>query len=163
MKRPMLWRSGRVLGLSMAVAVALTGIAAVLPGTHTPTAEATVAQAKNDEKGEKKEKKSQGSDDADHVLNGQVLDINTLKDPPELVVGTVDGESVIRVLKTDEIAMNGVRIGDYVEVNGEKISEQLFEATQVTVSERFKAPSDDSGKTDKSDKSDEKEKKDKKQ
>lgn len=165
MKGLVLWRSGWVIVLSMAVAVALNGIATMLPGARTPTAEATVAAGKNDDGKDKKDKKNQDSDDADRKLNGQVLEIDTLKDPPELVLGTVDGQTVIRVLKTDEIAINGVRLGDYVEADGEKISEQLFEASQLSVSERYKAPSDDgtdTDKKDKSDKNDEKEKKDKK-
>ena len=33
--------------------------------------------------------------------------------------------------------MNGVGVGDYVELNGEKVSERLFEATQISVSERY--------------------------
>lgn len=37
-----------------------------------------------------------------------------------------------------EIAISGVGIGDYVELNGEKLNEQLFEATQISVTERFK-------------------------
>lgn len=70
-----------------------------------------------------------------------MLEIDTLKDPPELVVGSVDGQTVVRVLKTDEIAINGVRLGDYLEIKGEKQSEVLFDATQLSVSERFKGDS----------------------
>ena len=43
----------------------------------------------------------------------------------------------MRVLKTDEIAMNGVHVGDYVELTGEKVNELLFEATEISVGERF--------------------------
>jgi len=33
--------------------------------------------------------------------------------------------------------MNGVRLGDYIQANGEKINEQLFEATELSVSAHF--------------------------
>ena len=72
-------------------------------------------------------------EDEDHTLNGQVLEINTDKNPPEMIVGTIDGEALVRVLKTDEIALNGVKVGDYVELNGEKLDELLFEAAQISV------------------------------
>jgi hypothetical protein len=137
MKRRNVWRLGKVLLVGAAIIVATSGIATTLVGVRVPVAEATVAQGKD--KDDKGGKKNQGSDDdADHVLNAQVLEINTLKDPPELIVGSVDGQTVVRVLKTDEIAMNGVRVGDYVELNGEKISEVLFEATEISVAEHFK-------------------------
>jgi hypothetical protein len=138
--------------LRTAILIALiAGGTAVAPTAFSTTsvrvAEATVLQEKDKDKDKKDDKKSQGSDDdEDHVLNGQVLEINTLKDPPELIVGSVDGQTVIRVLKTDEIALNGVRIGDYIEAKGEKQHEQLFEATELSVSAHFTAPTEDEDK-----------------
>ena len=100
-----------------------------VPGAAVRVAAATVAQSSEKDNKEKNKDKEQSEDsDQDHVLNGQVLEINTLKDPPELMVGSVDGLTVIRVLKTDEIALNGVRLGDYIEAIGEKQNEQLFDA-----------------------------------
>ena len=49
------------------------------------------------------------------------------------------GQTVVRVLKTDEIAKNGIHLGDYVQADGEKIHEQLFEATMLSVSSRYTA------------------------
>ncbi|MCC7369180.1 MAG: hypothetical protein IT306_12195 [Chloroflexi bacterium] len=121
---------------------------AIVPAAFSPSAisvvEAAPAQGKDRDN---KDRKNQGSDDdEDHTLNGQVLEIDTLKDPPELVLGSVDGLTVIRVLKTDEIAINGVRLGDYIQAKGEKQSEVLFEATELSVSEHYTAPSDDGKK-----------------
>jgi hypothetical protein len=141
MNEPTLWRLGRALIIGTAIVASTSVIAATLPapGASVRVAEATVAQSTDKDKQEKNKDKAQNEDgDQDHVLNGQVLDINTLKDPPELVVGSVDGLTVIRVLKTDEIALNGVRLGDYIEAIGEKQNEQLFEANALSVSEHFK-------------------------
>jgi len=114
------------------------------------TAEATVLYGKNDEKDKDKEKeKREKQENEDRVMNGQVLEINTLKDPPEIIVGSVDGQTVIRVLKTDEIVRNGVGLGDFIEADGEKINEQLFEATSLSVSEHFSASETENDNKDK--------------
>jgi ribosomal protein L12E/L44/L45/RPP1/RPP2 len=131
--------------LLMAVIVS-TAIGALAPLTTTPPAQASVLNDKKDDK--EKDKKEKHKDDDrgdDFVLNGQVLEIDTHKDPPEMVVGTVDGHARVRVLKTDEIAVNGVGVGDYVELTGEKINELLFEATEISVGQRFAGPRSEDG------------------
>jgi hypothetical protein len=133
--------SGARLGLVGTAAIfAGAFLGSLPPVAHPPVAEASVSADKDRDK----DKKDKNSDhDADHVLNGQVLELDTLKDPPEMTVGSVDGPTVVRVLKTDEIAKNGVGVGDYVELTGEKINEQLFEATEISVSEHYKDPESD--------------------
>ena len=135
-----LWRLGRTILVGAAVVGASLGVSTMVPSSHPTVAEASVAFGNKDDKDKKdeKDKHDKNNDhDEDHQINGQVIDMNTLKDPPELYVGAVDGMMTIKVLKTDEIAMNGVRLGDYIQANGEKINEQLFEATQLSVSEHF--------------------------
>ena len=56
------------------------------------------------------------------------------------------------MLKTDEIAINDVHLGDHVALDGEKVHGQLFEAQQHTVSERYTELSTNSDNTDKHDK-----------
>jgi hypothetical protein len=138
MDRSTLWRLGRALVFGAVLITSTGALAVTLPsdGPSIRVAEASVAM-KDEDKDKDKNKNKGSDDDEDHVINGQVLEIDTLKDPPELIIGSVDGETVIRVLKTDEIAINGVRLGDYIQANGEKQSERLFEATQLSVSEHF--------------------------
>jgi hypothetical protein len=138
MDRSTLWRLAQALFLGASIIAGTSVLAATvpLPGASIEVAHATVAQGKDRE--DKDKNKNRGSDDdEDHVLNGQVLDIDTLKDPPEVIVGSVDGKTVVKVLKTDEIAINGIHLGDYIQANGEKQSEVLFEATQLSVSSRY--------------------------
>lgn len=101
-------------------------------------ADVALASVAADDKDKKdKDKKNRGEDgDEDHVARGQVLEINTLKDPPELVLAGKDGNMVVKVLKTDEIAIHGVRLGDHLKLDGEKIHELLFEATMIEIEER---------------------------
>jgi hypothetical protein len=147
MNEPTFWRLGRalLLGTAITAGTSLIAVALPTPGLSVRIAEATVAQSTDKDKQDKNKQRDRDEQNADQdrVLNGQVLDINTLKDPPELIVGTVDGQAVVRVMKTDEIVRNGVRLGDYIEADGEKQSEQLFFADSLSVSEHFKG--DDSG------------------
>lgn len=149
MKRRRLWRGSKeVLRLGFVVLFVVAEVVSLVPGSVTNVVEASVAAGKTDEKDKKEKREKKNKDDDrgdDFVLNGQVLEIDTRKDPPEMVVGTVDGKATVRVLKTDEIAMNGVGVGDYVELTGEKINELLFEATQISVGQRFAGPHPESG------------------
>lgn len=88
-----------------------------------------------DKKGKKEDAKTdkQRSERDDRQTTGQVLEIDTLKSPPEMVIANSDGLVKVRCLKTDIIALNGVRLGDHVTVTGEKISEVEFEAQDMTV------------------------------
>lgn len=69
----------------------------------------------------------------DRELDGQVVDINTLRNPPEMRVATVDGIVRVRLLTTDLIQKNGVRTGDHVTLVGEKISEVEFDCQELRV------------------------------
>ena len=130
-----------VLRLGMAATMAVMVLGLPPHSVSTPTAEASVAADRKDGGKEKKDSKHHDDDKGeDFVLNGQVLEVNTRKDPPEMIVGTVDGRALVRVLKTDEIARNGVGVGDYVELTGEKVNELLFEATEIGVGERHSTP-----------------------
>ena len=66
-------------------------------------------------------------------VSGQVLEINSLADPPRMVVANMDGKIDVRMLTKDLIAKNGVRLGDHVTLIGEKISEVEFEAQEMSV------------------------------
>ena len=132
------WRLARALTLVGAVAIATGTVAPSIVG-DVPAVLADDKRDKDDQKNEKS-KKNVGTDrDEDRVLRGQVLEIDTLTDPPQLILATADGSALVKVLKTDEIAINGVRLGDHLELTGEKIHELLFEATEISVAERYAA------------------------
>jgi hypothetical protein len=118
--------------LAVLLALSVTHLETVLPSSGPSVALA-------DEKDDQKDNHDKGSDgDEDHVARGQVIDINTLADPPELTLAGVDGEMKVKVLKTDEIALNGVKLCYYIKLDGEKIHEYLFEATKIEVETKKK-------------------------
>ena len=133
-------RLGRAALVGLMVSAVTTAIMPLLPDSDRSIAEATVLAGKDEDKDKKQAKeKREKQEAADRVLQGQVLEIDTIKEPPELILGSVDGKTIMRVLKTDEIARNGVQLGDYIEATGEKIHELLFEATELSVAEHFTA------------------------
>jgi len=138
------WSVAKEVSRLLLIAVIVSAVIGVLaPFTVISPVQASVLTDKKDEKEKKEKSEKKNKDDdrgEDFVLNGQVLEIDTRKDPPELVIGTVDGRATVRVLKTDEIAINGVGVGDYVELTGEKVNELLFEATEISVGQRFAGP-----------------------
>ena len=62
------------------------------------------------------------------------------------VKGTIN---VVKMLKTDETAINDVHLGDHVALDGEKVHEQLFKVQQHTVNKRYTKPLTNTDKHDK--------------
>jgi hypothetical protein len=88
-----------------------------------------------DNKGKKEDSQSDQSrsNRDDHQVTGQVLEINSLLDPPEMVIANVDGKVTVRMLTKDLIPRNSVRLGDHVTLIGEKVSEVEFECQEMSV------------------------------
>ena len=122
------------------LALALTlGVSSLDVNVSLYEAPVALAQGKEDKDNDKKDNKNIGNDDdEDHFARGQVIGINTLADPPELTLAAFDGEMLVRVMKTDEISLNGIRLCWHIQMEGEKIHEHLFEATKLEVEEKKK-------------------------
>jgi hypothetical protein len=134
------WRWLRMLVLALMLTAVTPSLEISLSAPTVSVALADDAPDKEDrDKNDKKDNHNKGDDeDQDHVTEGQVIGINTLADPPELTLGAVDGAMLVRVMKTDEIALNGVKLCYYIRIEGEKIHEYLFEATKISVEEKKK-------------------------
>jgi hypothetical protein len=75
-----------------------------------------------------------GSSD-DSRTSGEVLAINTLKDPNEILLGNIDGQLYVKMAGKDAkylIPQSGIRVKDYIEVVGWKESEFVFWAEQIS-------------------------------
>jgi len=116
--------------LSRRAALLAIGAVLAVPG---------MAYAGKDDEKDKKGKKESGSTDKersereDRETSGQIVEINTLKDPPELFLANTDGIVKVRMLTKDLIAKNGLRIGDHISVIGEKISEVEFDCQELNI------------------------------
>jgi hypothetical protein len=86
-------------------------------------------------------------DGEERNLEGQVIELYSDREPPEMVVAQLGGDITARVLKTDEIAIWGVQVGDYVHLQGE-YDGGVFNANSLDVTERFGAADNDGGDDD---------------
>jgi hypothetical protein len=71
------------------------------------------------------------SNRSDIATEGNVLEVHVDEQGLTLVIANLDGRVVIELRCAATCPT--VRVGDYVEVEGEKIHEQLYEATDVFV------------------------------
>jgi hypothetical protein len=86
-------------------------------------------------KGDREERASEQfrSERDSRQVTGQVLEINSLLETPEMVIANMDGKVRVRMLTKDLIAKHAVRLGDHVTLIGEKISEVEFECQEMSV------------------------------
>jgi len=64
---------------------------------------------------------------------GNVLATRCDEDPPLAIIANRDGQVIVQLLYEARKACRSIRAGDYLEASGEKQTEQLFEAHEVTV------------------------------
>jgi hypothetical protein len=110
--------------------------------TATPTATGTVVpppQTENKEDSPKpkteeqrqQEQRTNRSNRNDVTTEGNVLEVVADAQGLTIVIGNVDGP--VTVLLRCGARCPTIHVGNYVEVDGEKIHEQLYEAESVTV------------------------------
>lgn len=126
----------RAFVLALALTLSASSLEVALSSFQASVARAQETEKRGDKDDQKDNKNVGNDDDADHFARGQVIGINTLADPPELTLASFDGEMVVRVLKSDEIALNGVKLCYHIQMEGEKVHEYLFEATKLEVEEK---------------------------
>ena len=68
------------------------------------------------------------------ATEGNVTEVHLDASPPYVVLANRDGPVVVRLFRGSQCPV--IRVGDYIEVDGEKQHEQLFDAEQVTVTGR---------------------------
>jgi hypothetical protein len=108
----------------------------------------SVGYADDDDKDQKNRRSDESSESQrsardDRQTSGQVLEINTLKTPPEMWIANTDGVVHVRLLTTDLIEKNSVRLGDHVTVIGEKVSEVQFDCQEMSVDGHLEELDDD--------------------
>jgi uncharacterized repeat protein (TIGR01451 family) len=132
-------------------------VTGTLPATATPTATATAtstptptpfaAGANNSGSGDKKDKDEQARESEEdrrqrertnrsgrdeYATEGNVIAVDPVASPPTITIANRDGVvTLVWVGPRDQFPM--VTPGDYVQVDGEKIHEQLYEITDLSV------------------------------
>jgi hypothetical protein len=119
-------RFGRALLVVALLALGLNTLASTFSASPESVALASVAAG-----GDNDEDNDQNESEEDRTIEGGVIRIHKDRNPPELILGNIDGEVTVRMLKTDEIDIHGVQVNDYLSIDGEKIHEFLFEGTTI--------------------------------
>jgi hypothetical protein len=73
-----------------------------------------------------------GDNSEERNLEGQVLRLDLDKNPPEALIGVIDGPVLARIYN-DQVQRSGIDVGDYVEMKGEYGELGIFDAYEVTV------------------------------
>lgn len=119
-------RLARSLALVGIVAFAGIGLSAPRDSSFTPVALASVSQANgNDNNDDRSNDNSE-----ERKLEGQVLEIYPDLSPPEVLIGTL-GENVWARVYNEQLPRNGVKVGDYIRLQGEYGANNIFDAYQI--------------------------------
>ncbi|MFN8522291.1 MAG: hypothetical protein U0821_04205 [Chloroflexota bacterium] len=70
----------------------------------------------------------------DVSVEGDVVEVHPEAAPPYAVIGNRDG--LVTVVLRCGSQCPTIRVGDYLEADGEKIHEQRFEATEISITRR---------------------------
>jgi hypothetical protein len=113
--------------------------------TSTPTATSTPtpvpnAVTKADDDGDDDERRQRREHDQreqsghdDRATEGSVIETRCDAAWPSVVIANRDGDVEVRLVKDAVSACRSIQAGDYLEVDGEKQTEQLFDASDVTI------------------------------
>jgi choice-of-anchor A domain-containing protein len=63
----------------------------------------------------------------------QAANVDDEVDVPYVIIANVDGNQKVRLLKDAAAGCSSIRVGDYVSAEGEKLHEQLFDATDISI------------------------------
>jgi hypothetical protein len=85
-----------------------------------------------EEQRQQRERTNRGGKD-DVYTEGNVTATSCDASPPAVTIANRDGPVTVRLLQEAAKACGSIRVGDYLEADGEKVHEQLFEATDVSV------------------------------
>jgi hypothetical protein len=130
-------RFARALSLTVAIAtvIALPGLVStpLMPSTGDPGARVALAApaADNDNNDDPTNDNSE-----ERNIEGQVIELHEDTSPPEALVGMVGGNVWAR-LYNDQLPRSGVRVGDYVKMQGEYAEHGIFDAYQADVVDRW--------------------------
>jgi hypothetical protein len=87
-----------------------------------------------------------GSGSSDEVqTDGNVIGMNTLVKPPIIKIANLDGLVTLYIRNPDEIVRNGVKVGDYISIIGQKINAFEFNVDIIQVDKRFASSGSSSG------------------
>jgi hypothetical protein len=127
-------------GTVTATATAAASVTATATVTPTSTPAAPVSSDGEDDRKPKlteeqrqQRSRTNRSNRDDYAAEGNVVEVRCDATVPTVVIANRDGLLEVRLLRGAAAVCGSIRVGDYLEADGEKQSEQLFDATDVQV------------------------------
>ena len=146
-----LWRLASALLLTAALFLGAFGLPGVRWGSGPQLPAPVVVADEDDDDGDDDDDDEDGEDNEDErEVNGQVVSpvpgvpgVNLAVSPPELYVAELGGLVRVQVIRPGEIERSGVRDGDHVSIDGQRISD-VFLGSDIEVRTRCcPAPGED--------------------
>jgi CSLREA domain-containing protein len=122
---------GGTLGTPATATVTISDTTPPPPQTVKPSEDDTDKPRKETDEQRQQRERTNASNRDDYYTEGNVVEVHQDVDPSYVVIGNKDG--LQRVILRCGSQCPTIRVGDYLEADGEKINEQLFEATDVAV------------------------------
>ena len=124
---------GTSLGARSALSVTIRhSVRSVVPSANSDDEQ---PRKETEEERRQRERTNRGGED-DYRIEGDVTDVACGDSPKTVTLVNRDGLVTVRLYRDAENACDSIRVGDYLTVEGEKIHELLFEATDVDIEER---------------------------
>jgi hypothetical protein len=125
---------GSTVGSPSTETVTITHQAVTSPPSGTnPENKPDSPPKETEEQQQQRERTNKGNKDDVHV-EGNVVEVHPDEQPPYVVIANKDGLVKVILLGDAAKAAGSIRVGDYLEADGEKQNEHLFEATDISVS-----------------------------
>ena len=105
------------------------------PGDDSADDEREARERETEEERRQRARTNQGNKDDDSV-EGDVLEVRCDQPWPSVTIANRDGEVEVRLIKEAQAACSSIHVGDYLEADGEKQTEQLFHADSVDIKRR---------------------------
>ena len=143
------WRIASALVLVVGLLIGFVGLptAPAAPGVSVALASVAAdrqnADDDDDDESDNDDDNDDGDQDEERQLVGQVVSpkagvagVNRGATPPEIYVATIDGVVTVVLNRPAALDESGVREGDHVLVDGERVHELLFMGNRIDVKDR---------------------------
>jgi hypothetical protein len=123
-------------GIATALALPSLVGAPLMPSNAGQTARVALAAPAADNDSNGIETADSNDDSDERNIEGQVLELHSDTNPPEVLIGTL-GENVWARIYNDQLNRSGIEVGDYVHLQGEFGEHNIFDAYQVNVDSKY--------------------------
>ena len=126
--------TGPTVGAVLGQATVAVTIVDTSHGESVAPSEGSTGKRTKETEDQRREREHTNRGGRDEIATeGNVIEVRCDQAWPSVVIANRDGVVEIRLIKEAQAACTSIQVGDYLEADGEKQHEQLFDATDVSV------------------------------